>query len=115
MRAPERTLNLWRVNETVRVAQGLGGVKRCEVSRRPPRGASNHMWLCGGRARVGGEGLKAVRKCGDVRKGEWSWSVASGRKRSRTLRRGANLGMDGRSSRERVALELLRPHASAAR
>ncbi|KAH9014738.1 hypothetical protein EDB84DRAFT_1443724 [Lactarius hengduanensis] len=44
--------------ETVRVAQGLGGVKHREVSRRPPRGASGRMRVRGGRGRVGVEGLE---------------------------------------------------------
>ncbi|KAH9032002.1 hypothetical protein EDB85DRAFT_1890855 [Lactarius pseudohatsudake] len=76
--------------ETVRVAQGLGGVKRCEVSRRPPRGASGRMRIRGGRGRVGVEGLEPRASAAMSGEGarsvdrEWSQMVAHASARRET-------------------------------
>ncbi|KAH9039756.1 hypothetical protein EDB84DRAFT_1560054 [Lactarius hengduanensis] len=69
------------IGETVRVAQGLGGVKCREVSRRPPRGASGRMRVRGGRGRVGVEGLEP--RASAARLGEEVRSV--GREQSETV------------------------------
>ncbi|KAH9024431.1 hypothetical protein EDB84DRAFT_1564412 [Lactarius hengduanensis] len=45
-------------SSSIRVAQGLGGVKRREVTRRPPRGASGRMRSARRSRRVGVEGLE---------------------------------------------------------
>ncbi|KAH9037572.1 hypothetical protein EDB84DRAFT_1437408 [Lactarius hengduanensis] len=65
----------------IRVAQGLGGVKRREVSRRPPRGASGRMRVRGGRGRVTVEGLEP--RASAARLGEEVRSV--GREQSETV------------------------------
>ncbi len=64
---------------------------------------------------------KAARKCGELGYGNGvlhrallGQVVESGRKRSRTLPRGACVRMCDRRGRERVAHEFLRPRTSAA-
>ncbi|KAH9021884.1 hypothetical protein EDB85DRAFT_1895455 [Lactarius pseudohatsudake] len=61
--------------------------------------------------------VKAAPECGEVGRG-YMWPVgrvvASDRKQSRTLRRGAKLRRGGRLGRERDEFEFLRPRASAA-
>ncbi|KAH8981660.1 hypothetical protein EDB92DRAFT_1969921 [Lactarius akahatsu] len=61
---------------------------------------------------------KAAHECGDVRRGYMEPKgrvVASDRKRSRTLARGANLRRGGRRGSKCVGFQSLRPCASAAR